>query len=497
MTFAARTPEALLPRSDSKNPATTCRGITAAGRPCRRALASSPQTSPSPSPSRGSGVLAILDEEHAAAFFCYHHKDQAEQLVAKNRQRTSLHPLKERSSLDTLAERVGILDIDEDVPEPQRRHHRRHRTDGPRTKRRDTLPSGWNQMQSPLMSVPDDMVQHRPRPNGYDQKQSKQGSNLKFSWSCCLQPDSEEDDEPRPRVSQRPQRPSGNGRPSVNVSQYAPQPEMQPTSHSSPPKTPTRPSMPPPVPGRPSLGSLPTHSQTQNLLSLIPSSLSPQTTSLLLNELSRPISPADDTGYIYIFWLTPESEDSTPDDETASSLLDDDYEENEYGGLYPSLKPTRAQKTNQTLQRYASVRHVSTYASNRSQPSRTPPQPPEQRTILLKIGRAANVHRRMSQWTKQCGQNITLIRYYPYTPSNPKAHALSTSHSLIAGRKVPHVHRVERLIHLELAEKRVMKPECQACGREHREWFEIEANRDGLKSVDEVVRRWVEWAERQ
>jgi len=58
------------------------------------------------------------------------------------------------------------------------------------------------------------------------------------------------------------------------------------------------------------------------------------------------------------------------------------------------------------------------------------------------------------------------------------------------------VHRVERLIHLELAEKRIVKPECQACGREHREWFEIEASRDGLRSVDEVVRRWVEWAER-
>lgn len=487
MTFAARTPEALLPRSDSKNPATTCRGITTAGRPCRRALAASPQSSPSPSPSRGSGVLAILDEQHAAAFFCYQHKDQAEQLVAKNRQKTSLHPLKERSSLDTLAERVGILDIDEDIPEPQKVHHRRHRNDASRIRRRDTLPAGWNEMQSPLMSVPDEMVQHRPRPRP-DRSDRKESSNLKFSWSCCLQADSEDDDEPPPRVSHRPQKSSGNGRPSINSSQYAPPPDMQAVSRLEPPKTPTRPSIAS-IPSRPSLGSSPTHSQTQAFLSLIPSSLSPQTTSLLLNELSRPISPSDETGYIYIFWLTPESEDSTPDDEIASSLLDDDnHEENEYGGLYPSLKPSRALKTNQTLQRYASVRHAS-----RAAPAR---QQQEQHTILLKIGRAANVHRRMSQWTKQCGQNITLIRYYPYTSSNPKPHALSTSNSLIKGRKVPHVHRVERLIHLELAEKRVVKPECQACGREHREWFEIEANRDGLKSVDEVVRRWVEWAER-
>jgi hypothetical protein len=47
-------------------------------------------------------------------------------------------------------------------------------------------------------------------------------------------------------------------------------------------------------------------------------------------------------------------------------------------------------------------------------------------------------------------------------------------------RKVPHAHRVERLIHLELGEQ----------------WFEVEASRDGVKKVDEVVKRWVEWAER-
>lgn len=38
---------------------------------------------------------------------------------------------------------------------------------------------------------------------------------------------------------------------------------------------------------------------------------------------------------------------------------------------------------------------------------------------------------------------------------------------------------------------------CEKCGKEHREWFEVEANRDGLRAVDEVIRRWVGWAERQ
>lgn len=39
MPHIANTPESILPRCDSKNPATTCRSITAQGRPCRRPLA--------------------------------------------------------------------------------------------------------------------------------------------------------------------------------------------------------------------------------------------------------------------------------------------------------------------------------------------------------------------------------------------------------------------------------------------------------------------------
>ncbi len=58
------------------------------------------------------------------------------------------------------------------------------------------------------------------------------------------------------------------------------------------------------------------------------------------------------------------------------------------------------------------------------------------------------------------------------------------------------MHRVERLIHVELAEKRVTEQAaCENCGREHREWFEVEASREGLRAVDEVIRRWVGWAE--
>lgn len=58
--------------------------------------------------------------------------------------------------------------------------------------------------------------------------------------------------------------------------------------------------------------------------------------------------------------------------------------------------------------------------------------------------------------------------------------------------KVPNAHKVERLIHLELAECRVKK-DCETCGREHREWFEVEGNRAEVGRVDAVVKRWVNW----
>lgn len=109
--------------------------------------------------------------------------------------------------------------------------------------------------------------------------------------------------------------------------------------------------------------------------------------------------------------------------------------------------------------------------------------------ILLKIGRATNVQRRLNEWTRQCGYNLSLIRYYPYTPSaSPTA----------VPRKMPHSHRVERLIHIELAGlglKIADKEKCEACGREHREWFEVEATREGVANVDEVIRRWIGWDE--
>jgi hypothetical protein len=193
--------------------------------------------------------------------------------------------------------------------------------------------------------------------------------------------------------------------------------------------------------------------------------------------MAKPISPHDDEGYIYIFWLTPDALGPAPSS-TASALLT------------PPSRPDQSRRRTSDVMRQYSVKQP------RSGTARQAPTPPD--TIFLKIGRANNVHRRMNEWQRQCGYSLSLVRYYPYTPSAPSptpSPKNSPRRASDVGRKVPNVNRVERLIHLELGEQRVMKS-CEACGKTHKEWFEVEANKEGVKRVDEVVKRWVEWAER-
>ena len=312
------------------------------------------------------------------------------------------------------------------------------------------------------MTVPEEIKQSRkPKRQEYTYGRS----NVKASWTCCIRADDDNDAPSRPR-------PHRNNRP-IHVSAYSsPAPMQIPSSRQEVRRKPVPASAT--TNGTYIFSSRPPSTTSHHRplqfsnsgASIAHTSYALTTNNIaLLAELSRPISPQDEAGYIYIFWLTPESEASKPDDETASSLLDDDDDNDAVN---------HRQRISHALQRYASVR-----------------KPAEPKTILLKIGRAANVHRRLSQWTKQCGQNITLIRFYPYAPSQKT----SSASPLGPARKVPHVLRVERLIHLELAEKIAQKDACEQCGKEHREWFEVEASKKGLKGVDEIVRRWVRWAE--
>lgn len=474
MPFIPHTPEALLPRSDSKNPATTCKGITSNGRPCRRALAASSRSSPRASPAAGNGALAVLsgveEEGGAAAFFCWQHKEQVTKLTegGTSARKTTVVSLNERTSIDTLVARLGVLEVeDNNGKAPKRRQAR----DNGSPIQREKMPKQWQNVNGPLLAMSKDKPDRGKTPANVAPERSiqirrppRRESNLFLSLFCCVRAD-DTDDAPAPRIRNH----------------TNPSPETSAVSHNPPSSNhPTRPVLstkPASLSNRPLLPRDPP-SQTQNLLTLIPPHLTPQTTSSLLGELAKPISNFDEEGFIYMFWLTDASSAATPSPQTASSLLSS-----------PSTPTPSGKRPSDTLQDVSSGASI----------------PSAQKTILLKIGRASNVQRRMNEWTRQCGYNLSLIRYYPYLPSSPSGPPtpsnLAPSQSRnapltppLTPRKVPHAHRVERLIHLELGDKRVKKL-CESCGKEHREWFEVEASRKGVAAVDEVVRRWVGWAE--
>ncbi|KAF2263839.1 DUF1766-domain-containing protein [Lojkania enalia] len=520
--FIGHTPESLLPRSDSKNPATTCKGITSSGRPCRRSIANAKN-------SRNNGVLAVMpvvsedykdNKEGLAAFFCWQHKDQAEQLAATNatapeRQDTRIYPLQERSSIDTLVARLGVLG-GEDSPQAntqrKKEGQRVKENSSARPPRRVNRPPTWDRVYGPLMSVPSDLITEQKRPSQRPVSSRPQPPKRRSFWAllCCLGPA----DDDYVEVVRHKKRIEGQVRPTVNPIQApmseAPQRISQGHARSSnaSPNQLSASRSNNSIPARKPLGEKPSRpinrnsqqpaSETLNLLAHIPKSLSPQTTSLLLTELSKPISPHDDEGYIYIFWLTSEAA-GPPPSSTASTLL------------APPSRPEQGRRTSDVLRQY-SVRRPQRPNTSGGKAEQRGTSSPSKDTILLKIGRASNVHRRMNEWTRQCGYSLSLVRFYPYVPSTPlpspqgsPANSRRPSYQnqrpsdpgrqVSEGvRKVPHVHRVERLIHIELADQRVKK-NCEACGKEHREWFEVEAVREEVKAIDEVVRRWVGWAE--
>ncbi|KAI1774292.1 DUF1766-domain-containing protein [Hypoxylon cercidicola] len=423
MPFIPNTPESLLGRSDSKNPATTCRGITAGGRPCRRPLNSSPGGSPmAPRTPRTKAPNLRVDDPSNPNLYCWQHREQAS-LSARSSPgpRASTTPILEaRESLETLIDRLGIVEA-----QRQGRHttHNAGRPARPGDNRHN-----------------EKITQHgntnTPQPPKRKPKQTK-----KVTVCCCftmLEEVEESPVRPKPRPIQ-----SAPAKPATS---------RPPLSHLTPSATRPRPS---------AESSHRTPSQTSQYLSLIPASASPQTASQLMAELAKPISPQDEPGYIYIFWLTPESEPSAPPAEAARSLLS------------PPRPDARQRRTSDVLESFA-IKENKTGSSKKK--------------VLLKIGRASNVQRRLNEWTRQCGYNLSLIRYYPYISSSQPS----------TPRKMPHSHKVERLIHVELAGAGLRvsdKGNCDVCGKAHREWFEIDASRNGIASVDEVVKRWSDFDE--
>ncbi|MCJ1386328.1 hypothetical protein MMC17_009454 [Xylographa soralifera] len=82
-----------------------------------------------------------------------------------------------------------------------------------------------------------------------------------------------------------------------------------------------------------------------------------------------------------------------------------------------------------------------------------------------------DIEQRMDGWRKQCQRRIDLI--YPQE-----------------GKEVlvPHVYRLEMLVHTELKEYRLVEHGCGCGVQRHREWFNAKTHH-----IQEVVRRWTEW----
>ncbi|KAL0580442.1 hypothetical protein V5O48_001595 [Marasmius crinis-equi] len=83
---------------------------------------------------------------------------------------------------------------------------------------------------------------------------------------------------------------------------------------------------------------------------------------------------------------------------------------------------------------------------------------PNSKTIKLKVGRTVNVVKRLNQWGKQCGSKEQVLRgWYPGTVDPDSDEDDDAGQSLMKGRvkageQGTWCHRLERLVHLELAD---------------------------------------------
>lgn len=458
MPFVPNTPEALMKRSDSKNPHTTCRGVTGSGRPCRRPNARGEKSQPRGKSSRKDRLR--VDDPSDPNAYCWQHKDQATASTNSSPgPRISNTPILEgRTSIDSLTGRLGLLSTSQpEKPSRPQQHSGQssYNNGGYAPNPQDT----YSEPQKPIKEwtfccfrIPlyfDDPTTPPPRP-----------------YATPVQ---------KPPSAGRPSRPSSYNRPTSN--NY-----LAPASSSG-------------RPHRPSFSSqTPSHiSNASQHASYVPPDAPPETATKLIAEMAKPVSKQDEEGYIYIFWLTPESQTSTPQTANARSLLEPTARALE---LPSSSSPSRPggteRRPSDVLASFAAAANsVGTWSSPTPTRSRAMGGGASDKpTILLKIGRANNVMRRMNEWKRQCGYDLSLIRFYPYIQTG----------SGVEPRKMPHSHKVERLIHLELRGLGLGvsdRGECQACGRTHKEWFEVEATQEGVLRVDEAIRRWVDWDEGQ
>lgn len=89
----------------------------------------------------------------------------------------------------------------------------------------------------------------------------------------------------------------------------------------------------------------------------------------------------------------------------------------------------------------------------------------------VKIGRTNDLQRRLKEWNRTCK------REHNY-------HGESKAGGYI---EIPHVNRIENLMHIELKEYRE-KRKCEGCGKPHDEWFNISE----VQAI-KVLEKWEKW----
>jgi hypothetical protein len=445
-------------------------------------------------------VLVPKRGEDPAVFFCWQHKDQAEDLIDG----AEKVEIKERSSLETVLQGLGLEEVKEEdeeekasVVKDKLRERERQRRAAGQVRIQETRKHGKGGFLAALFSC---FTGSEPSSGQSSQNKAPRprppqalASPMKTSLADRSRPKIKISEPERTSLpsQQRRRASDSNAYGLSNNSQQplkahrASLPTSSLKSSTLRPPLATQPhaSSAPNVPHRKPLtpisshqrqnraSSAPPSSQNLSLLNWTPSlPVSPTdanrlTYAKLLTAMSEPPTAGDSPGYIYMFWQT-SLPTSSPESDAASQVA------------HGTASAGVIQFFESRARRDSSASASRTSLGN----GRGTGSP---KTVFLKIGRAANVMRRMTQWRNQCGYNISLLRYWPQPVREAKA----------AGLRNKYVGKVEKLVHLNLEMLGLrVKRECR-CGTEHREWFEVQAKAAAVREVDNVIGNWVRWCE--